>query len=78
MVAVAGLWIERHGHLRSAPLAFLHLCRQAINGFGGLICRSSREQVATPIRNLAADEKPQPQRSHPLGTYERRELRMRW
>jgi hypothetical protein len=78
MLAVAGLWIERHQHLRLAPLSFLHLCRQALNGFGSLICCSSREGVAAPLGNLAAVDERQLQRSHPLGTYDRRELRMRW
>jgi hypothetical protein len=77
MLAVAGLWIERHKQLSPAS-SFLRLYRQALNEFATLINYSSCEGFTGTEKNLGPLDTIQVQPSRPLETYDRREIRMRW
>jgi hypothetical protein len=78
MLAVAGLWIERHRQLRPVRFSFLRLYRQALNAFATPISCSSSEGMAGAVKEVGTLDNPQLQHSHQSGAYERRELRMRW
>jgi hypothetical protein len=78
MLAVAGLWMDGRKQLRPARFSFLRLYQQALSAFATLISCSTNEGLAGKVKELSALHSLQPQRSRPCGTYDRRELRVRW
>jgi hypothetical protein len=78
MLAVAGLWIEQHKQFRQACLSFLRLYRQALRGFIVRAARLPSQASGVSVKKPGALDIVQVQGSPALGTYDRRELRMRW
>ena len=78
MLAVAGLWIEQRTRLRAAGYSFPQLYQQALSRFAILFNRSSCEESSSAMKQISALDALQRQTFRASGTYNRRELRIRW